>query len=158
MPNGSGTIVGHAALPASLAWGSQHRLAARPIALQLQQVLGAIDAAATAAMRASFDLLIMTPLLIGSKQRLAAIVALQGNLDSQRLNTVPTAHFHQHQRALFRCGREPLPRQPEHGAQPNRSRVFVRHEKILNAVGQAAASLRGHNLAISAHAQGLLVQ
>jgi hypothetical protein len=101
MPNGSGTIVGHAALPASLAWGSQHRLAARPIALQLQQVLGAIDAAATAAMRASFDLLIMTPLLIGSEQRLAAIVALQANLDSQRLNTVPTAHFHQHQRALF---------------------------------------------------------
>jgi len=43
-------------------------------------------------------------LLIGSKQRLAAIVALQANLDSQRLNAVPTAHFHQHQRALFRCG------------------------------------------------------
>jgi hypothetical protein len=97
-------------------------------------------------------------LLIGSKQRLAAIVALQANLDSQRLNAVPTAHFHQHQRALFRCGREPFPRQPEHGAQPNRSRVFVRHEKLLNPVGQAAASLRGHNLAISAHAQGLLIQ
>ena len=44
-------------------------------------------------------------LLIGSKQRLAAIVALQANVDSQRLNAVLTAHFHQHQRALALCVR-----------------------------------------------------
>jgi hypothetical protein len=50
---------------------------------------GAIDAAATAAMRASFDLLIMTLLLMGSKQRLAAIVDLQANLESQRLTPCP---------------------------------------------------------------------
>jgi hypothetical protein len=80
---------------------------------------------------ASFDLLIMTLLLIGSKERLAAIVALQANLDNQRLNAAPTAHFHQHRRALFRRGGEPLPLQPEHGAQPNRSQVFVGMKKFL---------------------------
>jgi hypothetical protein len=35
--------------------------------------------------------------------------------------------------AHYSAAGEPFPRQPEHGAQPNRSQVFVRHEKLLNA-------------------------
>jgi hypothetical protein len=66
---------------------------------------GAIDAAATAAMRASFDLLIMTLFSRLAANKDLPPSALQANLDSQRLNAVPTAHFHQHLRALFRCGR-----------------------------------------------------
>ena len=63
-------------------------------------------------MRASFDLLTMTLLLIGSKQRLATIVALQANLDSQWLTAVLRHTFINTSAIPLR--REPLPRQPVH--------------------------------------------